>query len=83
MKFRRIEWNMKRPQCAHCRRSILPGQVGACQELGPQHPITHRIIWYHGTCLTELAALCPPDTDKQAFYDLRDRIATTGVAFPD
>lgn len=83
MKFRRIEKDMRRPQCAHCHRAIKPGQVGAYQELGPQHPITNRILWFHGRCLTDLAQYCPPDNDEQAFRDLRDRIATAGVAFPD
>jgi hypothetical protein len=82
MKFRRIERDMKRPQCAHCHRTITPGQVGAYQELGPQHPITHRTLWFHGKCLVEQAELCPSDHDRQAFNDLRDQIAAAGVAFP-
>lgn len=82
MKFQRIEKNTKRPQCAHCRRTIVPGQVGAFHELGREHPVTDRVVWFHGKCLTELAMSCPPDNDKQAFLDLRDRIAAEGVAFP-
>lgn len=83
MQFRRIEADMKRPQCAECHKAIKPGQVGAFQKLGPQHPITGRVIWWHGNCLRTLALDCPIDNDLQAFNDLRDRIAVTGMAFPD
>lgn len=88
MNYQRIESGAKKPKCASCHRSILRGEIGVFQKLGPQHPITDRVIWWHATCVAELIETCPPDQRRtyryqQDFMALRDRIATAGVAFPD
>lgn len=69
--------------CTQCHRTIRAGQVAVFQNLGPQHPITHRKLWWHAACVNAVMEVCPPDNDQQEFNDLRDRIAATGLAFPD
>lgn len=83
MKWHRITPDERPQSCAHCHKAIRRGQVGTYQNLGPQHPITNRTLWWHARCIRELMTDCPPDNDEQAFNALRDRIAVTGLAFPD
>lgn len=83
MKWRLIQQQEKTPLCAHCHKTVRRGQVLVSQKLGPQHPITDRVIHFHGSCLRSIVDDLPPDETEQNFHDLRDRIAVTGMAFPD
>lgn len=83
MDWTRIEKG-KAKLCATCHRIIRIGQVGVSHKFSVlQVPAGDRTVWWHAKCIVADLADVPPDTDQQAFNCLRDKIAATGVAFPD
>lgn len=68
--------------CRHCGRVLRVGQVALIAEM-PNAPITERIFAVHVGCMRTLVETAPDDDDMDAFNALRDKILTSGTAFPD
>lgn len=71
--------------CRHCQRVILAGQVALEQRM-PNNPILDRKMMFHADCISDLLSDAPThgtDPKIDEFHALRERIAVTGLAFPD
>lgn len=77
-----MRWTRGSGQCRHCGRAIKPGQIALIQSM-PNNPITDRELRYHKSCIQQIIDTCPPDIQEQSFNELKQRIAVTGLAFPD
>lgn len=71
--------------CRSCRKAIRVGQWFIETVMPANYTEQSRYHVVHASCMRTLLASIPEDDDKQAdaFNELKQRIATTGYAFPE